>query len=393
MQWSFVEGQALDARISGRPLDPAEIVDICIQVADALEEGHTEGITHRDIKPSNIIISTRNQVKVLDFGLAKVARPAEQDLASDIATQVKTSPGGIVGTVRYMSPEQALGREVDHRTDIFSLGVVLYEMATGRLPFFGTTATETIDLIMHAQPEAIGRFNYDAPAELERIIRKCLEKDRERRYQSTRELLVDLKNLKRDSNAGAVTAPRPRKQRSRKAIDSLAVLPLVNASANPNTEYLSDGITGSIISSLSQLPKLRVMARSMVFRYKGHEVDPQEVGHHLGVSCGAHGKSSAVGESLVISAELVDTANGSQLWGAQYNRPLSDILLVQEEVAKEIVEKLQLRLKGEGKKTLAKRHTNDPEAYHLYLEVVTLGTRRQKKGFRKRSSTSGRRLM
>src|SRR5215813_13429116 len=227
----YVEGQSLDARISGRPLDPAEVVDICIQIADALEEAHTKGITHRDIKPSNIILSTRNQVKLLDFGLAKVARLAEQSLASDIATQLKTSPGMVMGTVQYMSPEQALGREIDHRTDIFSLGVVIYEMATGRLPFCGATATEIVDRIIHAQPEAIGRFNYNAPAELQRIVRKSLEKDRERRYQSMRELLVDLKNLKRDSNAGPGIAPKVKKVRSRKAIHSLAILPFVNTSA------------------------------------------------------------------------------------------------------------------------------------------------------------------
>jgi len=364
----YVEGQALSARIGGRPLDLDEIVDICIQIADALEEAHTKGITHRDIKPSNIILSTRNRVKVLDFGLAKIARPAEQALASDIATQLKTNPGMVLGTVQYMSPEQALGREIDHRTDIFSLGVVIYEMATGRLPFCGATATEIVDRIIHAQPEAIGRFNYNAPAELQRIVRKSLEKDRERRYQSMRELLVDLKNLKRDSNAGPTTAPKARRVRSRKAIHSLAILPFVNTSADPTTEYLSDGITESIINSLSQLPKLRVMARSTVFRYRGREVNSQEVGRELDVGAVLAGRVLHVSGRLIIGVELIDVIDGSQLWGEQYQRNVSAILDVQEEISRELSEKLRLKLTGNDRKRLVRRHTENIQAYHLYLK-------------------------
>ena len=200
----YVEGQTLANKISGRPLPIAEIVDIGIQVADALDEAHRKGITHRDIKPANLMLTSREQVKILDFGLAKVTRPEGQAIGSDISTVVKTETGVVMGTVQYMSPEQVLGKEVDHRTDIFSLGVVLYEMATGRLPFTGTSSSETMDRVLHGQPEAIARFNYDVPAELERIVRKCLEKDRERRYQSARDLLIDLKNLKRDSDAAPV---------------------------------------------------------------------------------------------------------------------------------------------------------------------------------------------
>lgn len=197
----YVEGQTLAAKINGQPLTVNEIVEIASQIADALDEAHGKGITHRDIKPANVMLNERGQVKVLDFGLAKVARPAEQPVGSDISTMAKTAPGVVMGTVPYMSPEQALGQAVDHRSDIFSLGVVLYEMATGRLPFTGANTSETLDRILHSQPDAMARFNYDVPAELERIVRKCLEKERERRYQSARELLVDLKNLKRDSDA------------------------------------------------------------------------------------------------------------------------------------------------------------------------------------------------
>ena len=209
----YVEGQTLADKISGRPLPIAEIVDIGIQVADALDEAHRKGITHRDIKPANLMLTSREQVKILDFGLAKVTRPEGQAMGSDISTVVKTETGVVMGTVQYMSPEQVLGKEVDHRTDIFSLGVVLYEMATGRLPFTGTSSSETMDRVLHGQPEAIARFNYNVPAELERIIRKCLEKDRERRYQSARDLLIDLKNLKRDSDSGKAAEVLSRRER------------------------------------------------------------------------------------------------------------------------------------------------------------------------------------
>jgi len=185
----YVEGLALSARIGGRPLAVSETVHLGTQIADALEEAHSKGITHRDIKPSNIMITPRGQSKLLDFGLAKVRRSIEEENSGDATTQLKTAEGIVMGTVMYMSPEQALGQVVDHRSDIFSLGAVLYEMATGRLPFTGSTATEIIDRIAHSQPEAISRFNYDVPEELERIIRKCLEKDEDRRYQSAKEVL------------------------------------------------------------------------------------------------------------------------------------------------------------------------------------------------------------
>jgi serine/threonine-protein kinase len=250
-----------------------------------------------------------------------------------------------------MSPEQALGRDLDQRSDIFSHGVVIYEMLTGRLPFEGASATEIVDGIVHKEPAAIARFNYDVPPELERIVRKCMEKDRERRYHSSRELSIDLRNLQRDSDTLAVTnvgalrkTQSTRRGRSRKAIDSLAILPLINAGGDPDTEYLSDGITESIINNLSQLPRLRVMARSTVFRYKGREVDPQRVGQELGVRATLSGRVLQPGNLLIIKAELVDTEDGSHLWGEQYNRKLSDIFVIEDEISREISDKLRLKL-------------------------------------------------
>ena len=200
----YVEGQSLAQKTSGQPLELGEILDIGIQVADALEEAHEKGITHRDIKSANLMITPKGQVKVLDFGLAKITRPEGEAVGSDISTSIHTAPGMLMGTLRYMSPEQVLGKELDARTDLFSLGVVLYEMTTGRLPFSGSQANEVMDRILHAQPEALARFNYDVPAELERIIRKCLEKDRERRYQLAREVRADLSRLKEERAASTV---------------------------------------------------------------------------------------------------------------------------------------------------------------------------------------------
>ncbi|MBA2527804.1 MAG: protein kinase [Pyrinomonadaceae bacterium] len=393
----YVEGQALDAKINGHPLEISQIIQISIEVADALEEAHSKGITHRDIKPSNIMLTPRGQAKVLDFGLAKMTKEVAQ-VDSDISTQMKTSPGVTMGTLPYMSPEQALGREVDHRSDIFSLGAVMYEMGTGRLPFSGASAVEVIGRITHAQPEAIARFNYDIPAELVRIIRKCLEKDKERRYQSARELWIDLKNLERESSHTAtVTAgkvvPQPRSsiRRSviaalalaivaiiaagvylltaqRETVDSIAVLPFVNVGADPEMEYLSDGITESLINSLSGLPNLRVMSRTSVFRYKGRDLNAEAVGRELKVGAVLTGRIVQRSDDLAISVELVNARDNTHIWGEQYNRPLSDIIAVQGEIARDISEKLRLRLTGEEQRRLTQRYTENTEAYQLYLK-------------------------
>ncbi len=397
----FIEGQSLDRRVGTQPLGLSEIVQFGIQAADALHAAHSKGIIHRDIKSANLIITKRDQLKVLDFGLAKVQRGSAEP-AADVATQLKTSPGVLMGTVPFMSPEQALGKEIDHRSDIFSLGIVLYQMTTGRLPFSGKTATETVNLITNAQPEALARFNYDVPAELERIVRKCLEKERERRYQSAADLVVDLENLKRDSGSQTVVDKPSTQQRRVKPlalitgfvllaimasvgaylyrrnqvavssapenVGSIAVLPFTNSSGDQNTEYLSDGITESIINSLSQLPKLRVLARTTVFRYKGKNIDPGQIGRELGVDAVLTGRAMQQGDTLVIQADLVNVSDGSQLWGERFNRKLADVFAIQDEIAKQIAERLSLRLTGEEQQLLTKRYTENPEAYELYLK-------------------------
>ncbi len=227
----YVEGQTLAAKISNHPLNLTEVVEIGIQVADALDEAHSKGITHRDIKPANLMLTARGQVKVLDFGLAKVTWAKGLAATSDLSTVVNTEAGVVMGTMEYMSPEQVLGKEVDHRTDVFSLGVVLYQMATGRLPFSGKSPNETLDHILHGQPEAIARFNYNVPVELERIVRKCLEKDRERRYQSARELLVDLRNLKSEPREGW-----PAEGSARFPEDRAPVTPVLPGPPGPNAQ-------------------------------------------------------------------------------------------------------------------------------------------------------------
>lgn len=390
----YVEGELLSEKLKRGPLPIADVIDFSAQIADALSEAHSLGIVHCDVKTSNLMVNHRGVVKLLDFGIAAAAAGSNNEELDDRTRKVgqQTAVGFVDGTVSYMSPEQAIGRVLDHRSDIFSLGVVLYEMLTGRLPFDGENSIETLDNIIHAEPLPVVRLNYEVPADLDRVVRKCLEKDRERRYQSVRDLLIDLRNLQRDSDTGSSggttglgrqtrVVARPR---SRKTIDSLAILPLANLSGDIDLEYLSEGVTEALINNLSRLPRLRVMARSTVFRYQGLEIpDPQQVGHELGVRAVLVGRLLRRNESLILKLELVDTMDGSHLWGEQYTRQTSDILTLEHEISTEITEQLRLKLTTAQKKNLTKRSTENSEAYQIYLKGRYHWNKRTEEGIRK----------
>jgi serine/threonine protein kinase len=397
----FIDGETLRSHIHGKALPLEELLGLGIQIAEALEAAHAEGIIHRDIKPANIFVTKRGRAKVLDFGLAKLVpkgfASADADSGGELADS-NSIVGIISGTPSYMSPEQVRGDGLDPRTDIFSLGLLLYEMATGRQAFSGGTGGIIIEAVLTRPPVPIRSINPGIPPRLEEIIDKALHKDRDQRYQNVADMRAELQRLKRELDSGTRAGDESsepatmsnasrqsptgqqssrtstgqtlgvRGERASRIIDSLAVLPFENASRDPEHEYLSDGITASLINILATVPKLRVMAQSTVFRFKGREIDPQAVGRDLNVRAVLTGRMIQRGGSLRIGAELVDVATGSQLWGAQYDRKSGDIFEIQDEISNEISKKLRLQLTRAEKKRLTRRHTEDAEAYRIYLK-------------------------
>ena len=398
---AYIEGQRLKKKIEAGPFSVEEALDTAVQIAEGLQAAHEKEIIHRDIKSANIMFTGKGQAKIMDFGLAKLMDRSQI-----------TKTGTTVGTTAYMSPEQARGEVLDHRTDIWSLGVVLYEMLTRQLPFKGDYDAVVLYSILNEEPKPMSTFQPGVPSSLEQITQKAMAKNLDERYHSVDEMLIDLKTLKKDIESGTVEGRvimKKRRGKSRtlvysgiigiaalliaivvyifggrsRTIDSLAVLPFLNFAKDSSTEYLSDGITETLINSLSQLPNLKVIARSSVFSYKGREVEPRNIGHDLNVRAVLTGRVVQRGEVLSISTELADTRDDSHLWGESYNRTLADIFSVQQEIAEQIVEKLQLKLTGEEQKRLAKRYTENTEAYQLYLKGRYSWNKYNEDGFRK----------
>jgi serine/threonine-protein kinase len=437
----FIDGATLREKIHQKQADLRKLLRHLQHVAEGLAKAHAAGIVHRDLKPDNIMITRDGHAKILDFGLAKLieARLSDggtEDAATAIMRQQST-PGMIMGTVGYMSPEQAQGKtsEIDQRSDIFSFGCILFETATGKKPFEGDSIVKSLHSLIYEPVPPIKDLNPSAPAELQRIIRRCLEKDADDRYQSIREVAIELKHLRRELQTSAdldTTVPPPvstqsvvstdsgstiaptaaqsasippalssaeyvvqgirrhklvtaiavvllvgavglfayylRTRDTATSIDSIAVMPFVNENHDPNTDYLSDGLTESIINNLIQLPSLRVSPRSSVFHYKGKDTDPLQIGKELGVRAVLAGRMLQRGDNLIISAELLDVRDNKQIWGEQYSRKVSDVLAVQQEISREITDRLRTKLSGDEQKQLTRRDTRNPEAYQFYLK-------------------------
>lgn len=443
----YVQGQTLREKIHHEDEELSKLLRILQHVAEGLAKAHAAGIVHRDLKPDNIMVSSDGHAKILDFGLAKLVEP--QASTSSVGTEEPTilqphsTPGVVLGTMGYMSPEQAQGktREIDHRSDIFSFGCILFEAITGHKAFAGSDTIETLNKIIREPAPAIATFNSRAPADLQRIVRRCLAKDPDQRYQNIKDVAIELKEVRHElqesgtdmtaasrsstseeaktlwhpettaprgaaTGAGAETFPTnasdkftvttivTRKQgllviaavlvigavaafgawsyfharTTEAAVESIAVIPFVNQNNDPGADWISDGLTESIINNLTQLPNLKVIARSSVFRYKGKEVDPVAVGKELGVRAVLTGRLMQRDDTMLISAELIDIRDNKQLWGDKYQRKLADMLSVQRDIAREITSNLRPTLSGVDRSLAEKQYTANAEAYQLYLK-------------------------
>jgi len=427
----YIEGETLHERLKSESISLKSVLDIGIQVASALEAAHRAGIVHRDIKPENVMIRPDGFVKILDFGIAKLIEKRVEAIDAEAATAIKagTQDGLIIGTANYMSPEQARGKDIDARSDIFSFGVVLYEMLSRKLPFEGENAIDVIGSILNKEPVPIQELIAEVPPEIRRIISKTLKKDREERYQTAKDLLIDLKDVKEElkiQNKLERTVPPHREEAktqimsattsddalttssaeyiaseiknhksgfavglivllfasigfgywfftsrsssTKGQIESIAVLPFINQSGNADNDYLSDGMTETLINSLSQLPNLAVKARSSVFSYKGKEVSVKQIGNELSVQAILNGHIAQRGENITLGLELVDVQTGNQIWGEQYIRKLTDLVSLQTEIARDVSNKLQAKLSSTDEKRATKNYTENTEAYQLYLK-------------------------